>query len=270
MKRLFKIGIAGIVIFGVSVTAGILYGRYAESKKASADITYTGVSTKKTGWGIKKNKNSPPDVPAEIIDLLSKYDAYYMDTRAEKRLYLTFDEGYENGYTGQILDVLKKHNVKAAFFVTKPYLKNETGLIKRMTEEGHIVGNHTMNHPDMTTLTEEKIREELDGLNAIFKEQTGTDMKYMRPPEGSFSEKVLKTAKDMGYKTIFWSFAYKDWDVKNFKGADYAYNQTVPYLHDGCILLLHAVSKDNADALEDIINYATSQGYTFCSLDELT
>ena len=232
--------------------------------------SYSRLETKMSGWGIKKNKNAPPDLPDNIKSMLPKYDSYYMDTRENKNLYLTFDEGYENGYTAQILDTLKKCNVKAAFFVTKPYLEKETELVKRMIEEGHIVGNHTMNHPDMTTLTTEKIKEELGGLNKIYNELTGADMKYMRPPEGAFSEKVLAVAKDLGYKTIFWSFAYKDWDVKNLKGADYAYNQTIPYLHNGAILLLHAVSKDNADALERIINYAVGEGYTFCSLDELS
>lgn len=268
MKRIL-IGIAGALVLSSAVMAGFMCSRYIDVDKAQESIEYTGLSTKKIGWGIKKNKNNPPDVPQDVIDMLARYDSYYMDARGEKKLYLTFDEGYENGYTGQILDTLKNCNVKAAFFVTKPYLEKETELVKRMLDEGHIVGNHTMNHPDMTTLSEEKIKDELNGLNAIFKEKTGMDMKYMRPPEGSFSEKVLATAQEIGYKTIFWSFAYKDWDVKSFKGADYAYNQTIPYLHDGCILLLHAVSKDNADALESIIKYAEGAGYTFCSLDEL-
>ncbi len=231
--------------------------------------SYSSLSTKRFGWGIKKNKNAPPDLPENIKELLKNYDSYYMDTRGEKRLYLTFDEGYENGYTGQILDVLKEYNVKAAFFVTKPYIERETELVKRMLSEGHTVGNHTMNHPDMTTLSTEKIRDELNGLNKIYNGLTGESMKYMRPPEGVFSEKVLAVSKDLGYKTIFWSFAYKDWDVKSFKGADYAYNQTVPYLHDGAILLLHAVSRDNAEALPQIIKYGVGEGYTFCSLDEL-
>lgn len=274
MKRKISIIISAVIAIGAAVGSAF-YISNDETEVSNAENgvemheSYSGLDTKKNGWGIKKNKNSPPDLPENIKTMLTKYNSYYMDTSGKKTLYLTFDEGYENGYTGQILDTLKKCEVKAAFFVTKPYLEKETELVKRMLDEGHIVGNHTMNHPDMTTLSVDKIKEELNGLNKIFNEIYGSEMKYMRTPEGAFSEKVLAVSNDLGYKTIFWSFAYKDWDVKSFKGADYAYNQTIPYIHDGAIILLHAVSKDNADALERIINYAKGEGYTFCSLDNL-
>ena len=274
MKRKISVIISGVLAVGVAVCSGVYHSSFVGKIKTTVnDVevidTAPVLSSKKNGWGIKKNKDSPPDVPEEIKGMLDKYNSFYMDNSGEKTLFLTFDEGYENGYTGQILDTLKKCEVKAAFFVTKPYLEKETELVKRMIDEGHIVGNHTMNHPDMTALSDEQISQELDGLNKIYNEMYGGEMKYMRPPEGAFSERVLSKANNMGYKTIFWSFAYKDWDIKNFKGADYAYNQTTPYLHDGAIILLHAVSKDNADALERIINYAKGEGYTFCSLDKL-
>ena len=154
--------------------------------------------------------------------------------------------------------------------VTGPYIETERELVERMISEGHIVGNHTVHHPNLPKLSSaEKMAEELCSLNEKFLTQYGVPMKYMRPPEGEYSERLLKVANTLGYKTILWSFAYKDWDPKQQRGSAYAFNQVTPYLHDGAILLLHAVSKDNADALEDIINYAKNLGYEFKSLDNL-
>jgi peptidoglycan-N-acetylmuramic acid deacetylase len=193
-----------------------------------------------------------------------------MDSSKPKALYLTFDEGYENGYTASILDTLKKCGVPAAFFITGPYAKTETELVQRMIDEGHTLGNHTVNHPNLPKLSSsEKMIKELDDLNSIVTEKYGVEMKYMRPPEGEWSERLLAAAQSAGYKTILWSFAYRDWDTKTQKGADYAFEQVTPYLHNGAILLLHAVSSDNAAALERIIEYAKSEGYEFRSLDEL-
>ena len=153
--------------------------------------------------------------------------------------------------------------------MTGPYLENQQELVQRMIDSGHIVGNHTVNHPNLPKQSVETEQKELSDLNKMCEEMYGVSMKYMRPPEGEYSERVLAVAKDMGYRTILWSFAYKDWDINMQQGADYAFNQVTPYLHDGAILLLHAVSSDNANALEDIINYAKNEGYTFKSLDEL-
>ena len=222
-----------------------------------------------TGWGLVRKKNSPPDVDIKGSTLLEENCGYYIDKKQPKAIYLTFDEGYENGFTAKILDVLQAQKVPAAFFVTGPYLKNQSELIKRMIDEGHIVGNHTVNHLNLPKQTAETVQKELGELNDMCESMYGTSMHYMRPPEGEYSEKVLKVAQDMGYKTIMWSFAYKDWDVNNQKGADYAFSQITPYLHDGEIMLLHAVSSDNAAALERVIEYAKGEGYEFRSLDEL-
>lgn len=235
----------------------------------SANANYYNLDKTPYGWGFKKKKGEAPDIPKKTQELFKKYNTYYLGSTNEKVLYLTFDEGYENGYTNQILDVLKKTETPAAFFVTAPYLKKETDLINRMINEGHIVGNHTVNHPNLAKCSLDKASAEISELSSMFKELYGGEMVYMRPPEGEYSEQLLALASDMGYKTILWSFAYKDWDIKNQKGADFAYNSTVPYLHNGAIILLHAVSKDNADALENIINHAKEQGYTFKSLDYL-
>ena len=230
---------------------------------------YSTLSTKNFGWGFKKEKGAPPEIDAETVDLLEKTNTYYIDKNGGKKLYLTFDEGYENGYTAKILDVLKEKKVPAAFFITGPYLSRETGLVDRMVNEGHIVGNHTVNHPNLAKSDLSTVKSELMGLDEAFSEKYGKSMVYMRPPEGECSVKMLSFVADMGYKTVLWSFAYKDWDINLQKGARYAFEQVTPYLHDGCIILLHAVSSDNAEALGSIIDYAREQGYEFKCLDEL-
>lgn len=228
---------------------------------------YSTLPNKKYGWGLKKNKNAPPDVPNETVEILEKYGAIYIDT-APHTLYLTFDEGYENGYTAQILDVLKENNVPAAFFVTGPYLKKEEALIKRMVDEGHTVGNHTVNHPSMPEVqSTETLEKELLKLSETFEKMTGEKMKFFRPPMGEYSERTLALTQDLGYTSVFWSFAYKDWETKSQKGVDFAYEQIMSGVHDGAVLLLHAVSKDNADVLDRVIKDLKSAGYRFRSLE---
>jgi peptidoglycan-N-acetylmuramic acid deacetylase len=227
------------------------------------------VSDEGVGWGFVRKKGKPPEIREKDKELLKKYDCYYIGENSGKTLFLTFDEGYENGYTSKILDVLQKTETPAAFFVTGPYLENQQELVKRMIDEGHIVGNHTVNHPNLPKQDNETIKKEIDDLSKKCEEIYGVSMKYMRPPEGEYSERVLSLAQGMGYKTILWSFAYKDWDINMQQGADYAFSQVTPYLHDGAVILLHAVSSDNANALEDIINYAKKEGFEFKSLDEL-
>ncbi|MBQ3181393.1 MAG: delta-lactam-biosynthetic de-N-acetylase [Clostridia bacterium] len=224
--------------------------------------------SEKQGWGLKKNKNAPPDVPEQTIELLKKYGAIYKSDES-KTLYLTFDEGYENGYTAKILDVLGENQVPAAFFVTGPYIKKEKELVKRMTLEGHIVGNHTVNHPSLPDVSEEEIKSELENLSKSYYDLCGKEMKFFRPPMGEYSEKTLDITSKMGYTNVFWSFAYKDWETNNQKGTGYAYNQIMEGVHDGAILLLHAVSKDNAEVLDKVIKDLKSQGYVFKSLEEL-
>ena len=231
--------------------------------------TYSSLDNKGIAWGLKKNKDAKPDVPKSITNTLDAFGAVYIGTQ-EKTLYLTFDEGYENGYSSQILDVLKQTQTPAAFFITGDYLKNESELVKRMVDEGHIVGNHTKNHPSMPSVSSAKeLAKEIVTLDDDFFALTGKHMQYIRPPKGEFSERTLAISKDLGYKTVLWSFAYADWERGKVNGAQYAYDRVMPYLHDGAILLLHAVAKDNADALYQIITDARAKGYTFKSLDEL-
>ena len=240
-----------------------------ESVAASSVTDYDSLNPSGQGWGFVRRKGTPPDIPNAQTALLKKYNGAYLSEKKEKNLYLTFDEGYENGFTAVILDILAKTKTPAAFFVTGPYLEGQEELIKRMIDEGHTVGNHTVNHLNLPKQPKETVISEITKLNEMCESMYGYKMHYVRPPEGEFSEKTLAISNDLGMKTIMWSFAYKDWDINAQKGADYAYQSVMPYLHDGAVILLHAVSSDNASALERIITDAKKQGYAFKSLDEL-
>jgi peptidoglycan-N-acetylmuramic acid deacetylase len=228
-------------------------------------------SNQPINWGIKKSTGG---VPAEAgkawDDLLAKHGAFYKADPSKKEIYLTFDNGYENGYTAQILDVLKKEKVPATFFVTGHYLETAPDLVKRMATEGHIVGNHSWSHPDLTKSSNEQMVEELEKVRKKAEELTGNKtMKYLRPPRGVFSDRTLAIAKQQGYTHAFWSLAYVDWNTDQQRGAQYAYDHIMKQMHPGAVILLHTVSKDNADALERVIQDVKKEGYTFKSLDDL-
>ncbi|QAY66951.1 delta-lactam-biosynthetic de-N-acetylase [Paenibacillus protaetiae] len=223
-------------------------------------------------FGFKKSvKGQLPSIDEEgFKELLAKYGAVFTGDVSSKELYLTFDNGYENGYTAKILDVLKAKQVSAIFFVTGHYIKTEPELLNRMVKEGHLIGNHSWSHPDMSQIPREQIRAELDkvknGVTAVTGQQT---MTYLRTPRGIFNERSLAVSKEMGYTNVFWSIAYKDWDTAMQRGADFAYRSVMSQLHPGAVILLHSVSKDNAEALGRIIDDARAQGYVFKSLDEM-
>ncbi|MGL4338348.1 MAG: delta-lactam-biosynthetic de-N-acetylase [Turicibacter sp.] len=221
--------------------------------------------------GIPKGHNHEQPFPGkEYDDLVRNNAAYYIGPADEKIIYLTFDTGYENGNTAQILDVLKQRNVSATFFVTGHFMEQNKELILRMKNEGHIVGNHTWHHPDMTQISEERFKTELKLIEDEYEKITGEKMtKFLRPPEGHFNQQVLDRAKDLGYYTMFWSLAYIDWHVDNQKGWEYAYNQVLDRIHPGAIMLMHSISKDNANALDYIIPELEKQGYEFKSLQYL-
>jgi len=219
------------------------------------------------GWGFKKIQGQRPQFTKEQIETMKKYDCIYLGSD-EKSLYLTFDEGYENGYTKPILDVLRKHGVKATFFITGPYLEKNEDIVDIMVRDGHTVGNHTVNHPSLPKKSAEEIQREVSGLGDLFFEKYGQKMKYLRPPMGEYNEKTLEITKNLGYTNVFWSFAYKDWETDNQKGKDYALEQVTKYLHGGAVILLHAVSKDNAEAMEEIILKAQEMGFVFKTLDQ--
>ncbi|MEF9935400.1 MAG: delta-lactam-biosynthetic de-N-acetylase [Clostridium sp.] len=243
------------------------------SSSPHKEVSESTLSNKEIHWGYRPNKeNKTPEIVASVNQLLGKYSGYYVGDTSSKKLYLTFDEGYENGYTGQILDILKKNKVPAAFFVTKPYIEKEPELIKRMVNEGHIVGNHTSTHPAMPSVTDntDKFNSEFSDTEKSFKDLTGKDMpKFFRPPMGRYSEKSLYLTQKLGYKSVFWSFAHKDWEVNNQPSVENSRTKIVSSMHNGCILLLHAVSESNTNALDSVIKDLQSQGYEFLSLDKL-
>lgn len=221
------------------------------------------------GWGVRVLPNhQTPEITPKAMELIKKYDAIFVGDTTKKVVYLTFDEGYEAGYTPKILDILKENNVKAAFFVTGPYVKEHADLVKRMVEEGHIVGNHTVNHPSLPTLSDEKVKEEITKLGEMFKELTGKKMKYFRPPKGEYSERTLYLTKSLGYRTVFWSLAMADWQPLP-GGSEESYNTVIRRLHPGAVILLHAVSKDNVIALDRIIKSVKAEGYEFKTLDDI-
>lgn len=230
-----------------------------------------GISNQAIHWGFKKAKNEQPaEAGKEWDELIKKYGAFYKGDPNKKDIYLTFDNGYENGYTEKILDVLKKERVPATFFITGHYLKSAPELVKRMHKDGHQIGNHTWDHPDLTTVSNERLLAELEKVRQGTEKLTGKKtMIYLRPPRGIFSERTMALAKEAGYTHVFWSLAFIDWHVKNQKGWQYAYNEVMKQIHPGAVLLLHTVSKDNADALEKIIVDLKKKGYTFKSLDDL-
>ena len=222
-------------------------------------------------WGLSFKASGQAPLGPSSQEKLREYDAAYVGNPEEKVLYLTFDAGYENGCTAQILDTLQKHNVKAAFFLVGNYLQKNADLVRRMVEEGHIVGNHTMHHPDMSAIAEkEAFQKELTDLESLFKEITGKELpKYYRPPQGIYSEENLKKAKELGYKTVFWSLAYKDWDNNSQPTRDYALGKLIPRSHNGAVILLHSTSKTNAEVLDELLTQWKSLGYRFETIDKL-
>nr|WP_275695468.1 delta-lactam-biosynthetic de-N-acetylase [Fredinandcohnia sp. SECRCQ15] len=222
-------------------------------------------------WGFKKSKNHEPASAGEEYDeLLAKYGSFYIGDTSKKDIYLTFDNGYENGYTEKVLDVLKKKKVPATFFVTGHYLKDQSDLVKRMAKEGHIVGNHSWYHPDLTRVSDERLAKELNSVREETERLTGQkNVTYLRAPRGIFSERTLALSQNLGYTNVFWSLAFVDWHINNQRGWQYAYNNIMRQIHPGAILLLHTVSRDNAEALEKAIDDLEAEGYTFRSLDHL-
>lgn len=222
-------------------------------------------------WGLSFRTEGKTPVGNATSAALAQYDAVYVGDETEKILYLTFDAGYENGCTAQILDVLKERNVPAAFFVVGSYLDTNPELVKRMNEEGHLVGNHTQHHWDMSRIADrETFQKELTQVEERYKEITGQEMKkFYRPPQGIYSEDNLKMAQELGYKTVFWSLAYVDWYQDNQPTAQQAFDKLLPRVHPGAVILLHSTSKTNAAILDELIGKWEQMGYQFGRLEDL-
>ncbi len=229
-----------------------------------------GLNNEKKGYGFGVAKDGKPhqiSVNNQAYFDNGGFNALALDTKSqEKVLYLTFDCGYENGYTAKILDTLKEKNVPAAFFCTLPQVKDNPQVIARMINEGHIVGNHSVTHPSFPTISRMQMAEEIKTLDDYLRTNFGYSEPYFRYPMGEYSDNALELVNSLGYKCVFWSIAYGDYDLNNQKGKDYAFKTVTDRLHPGAVILLHAISPDNSAALGDIIDYARQQGYTFKSL----
>ena len=231
----------------------------------------TGGAVETGSWGLSFRTEGSAPVGNASGAQLSKYDAAYLGDTTQKVIYLTFDAGYENGCTAKILDILQKHDVKAAFFLVGNYMQQNPDLVKRMVSEGHIVGNHTMHHYDMSKITElSAFQKELEDLEKLYFDITGQEMqKYYRPPQGIYSEENLKMAQALGYKTVFWSLAYVDWNNDDQPTAEYAFSKLLPRIHSGAVVLLHSTSQTNAEILDELLTKWEEMGSSFATIDAL-
>ena len=231
---------------------------------------FRGSALETGSWGLSFRQEGQAPVGNAGTEQLRKYDGAYLGNTGEKVLYLTFDAGYENGCTEKILDVLKAHQVPAAFFLVGNYLERNADLVRRMAEEGHIVGNHTMHHPDMSIMGREEFARELRGLEELYRQVTGRELpRYYRPPQGLYSEENLAMAKELGYKTVFWSLAYVDWNNDAQPTRDQAFAKLLPRTHNGAVVLLHSTSRTNAEILDELLTKWEEEGYRFGTLEEL-
>ena len=224
-----------------------------------------------TNWGLGfKEDGKPPTGNASVADL-AKHNAYYIGDTSKNIIYLTFDAGFENGNTEKILDSLKKHNVKATFFLVGNYIETSPELVERMVEEGHTIGNHTYSHPDMSKISdEESFKKELQSLESLYKETTGQELlKIYRPPQGKYCVSNLEMADKLGYKTIFWSLAYVDWYENKQPTKEAAFNKLLKRIHPGAIVLLHSTSKTNGDILDELLTKWEDMGYSFGEIKDL-
>ncbi|MFI3209553.1 MAG: delta-lactam-biosynthetic de-N-acetylase [Peptostreptococcaceae bacterium] len=263
--------------YGLIVVIFLVIGVFAVTNfyilnKSSTNISRRSPYTEEYNWYFNPRDDNKQPEPIKEAEFFKKYDSYYIGDPNEKVIYLTFDAGYENGTTNSILDTLKKHDVSGNFFVVRKYIEDNPEIIKRMVDEGHLVCNHSKNHVSMASINDvEQFKEELLSVEKTFKEITGKEMpKYFRPPMGKFSEQSLKLTQDLGYSSIFWSFAYVDWFNDNQPTHEYAKEKIYSRTHPGAIVLLHPNSKTNTEILDEVITHWKNEGYEIQSLDYLT
>lgn len=251
--------------FTLGSLLGILTGTLSPTKETSASV-------QSASWGLSFQEEGKRPAGNATIDDLKQYNAYYASDTDEKILYLTFDAGYENGNTPAILEALKKHQAPAVFFAVGNFIKDNPDLIKRIITEGHIVGNHTMTHPDMSQISSmESFQKELEGVEELYTSVTGEPMtKFYRPPRGVYSTENLSMAKELGYSTFFWSLAYVDWIQEQQPSKEEAFQKLIPRIHPGAIVLLHNTSSTNAAILDELLTRWEEMGYQFHSIKELT
>ena len=255
----------GAIAYGLSVKHGL------KTQETAGTALDTAAVLQAENWGLGFGAEGTQPTGTASADQLKEYNAYYVGDAGEKKIYLTFDCGYENGNSPAILDALKKHNAPATFFVVGHFLESAPEIVKRMVEEGHTVGNHTYHHYDMSKISDPAVfRKEMDDVRTLFKETTGTEMAmYYRPPQGKYSEENLQMAKDLGYSTFFWSLAYVDWNVDAQPSHEEAFSKLTGRIHPGAVVLLHNTSKTNGEILDELLTKWEEMGYTFGKLEEL-
>jgi len=264
-----------LLIFSIMTTAvlaaaaalALWNGGEALPAASTAAVPVSGVD-----WGLSFPTQGEPPSGNASPEELAKYDAYYLGDTTQKVIYLTFDCGYENGNTEPILDALKKHQAPATFFVVGHYLESAPQLVKRMVEEGHCVGNHTYHHLDMSKISDmESFRKEMDDVAELFRQITGKELSmYYRPPQVKYSVENLKMAKELGYKTFFWSLAYVDWYQDKQPSREEALEKMTGRIHPGAVVLLHSTSKTNGEVLDELLGEWEKMGYSFRPLSDLT
>ncbi|MGL5313143.1 MAG: delta-lactam-biosynthetic de-N-acetylase [Peptostreptococcaceae bacterium] len=261
-----------IIGFFVLVCGLLASTNFYMLNKSKTQISDPSISTQEYSWYFNPRNDGKQPEPIKEATFFNKYDTYYVGDPNEKVIYLTFDAGYENGTAQKILDTLKKHNAKAHFFIVESYIRNNPDIVKRMVNEGHLVCNHSKNHLSMPQINDfEKFKSEIVSVEQTYKEVIGKDMpKYFRPPMGKFSEQSLKYTQDLGYSTIFWSFAYVDWYNDKQPTPEYAKEKIYTRTHPGAIVLLHPNSTTNTEILDEVLTHWEQEGYTLKTFDYLT
>ena len=262
-------------ILAVSFSAGSIIGSvrtHFSFSQTTSSSPVASILSASENWGLSFQEEGKRPVGNATIQELAEYHAFFAADTAEKKLYLTFDCGYENGNTPAILAALKKHQAPAVFFAVGNFVRDNPDLIKQMVAEGHIVGNHTMTHPDMSKISsEDSFQKELQGVEKIYKETTGKEMeKFYRPPQGIYSTENLAMAKELGYSTFFWSLAYVDWIQDQQPSREEALSKLLTRVHPGAIVLLHNTSSTNGIILDELLSRWKKMGYSFHSVKELT
>ena len=254
-----------VTAFILGSMLGVFTGQIPRSQKTSS-------AAQSTGWGLSFQEEGKRPAGNASIDDLKQYNAYYASDTDQKIIYLTFDAGYENGNTPVILDALKKHQAPAVFFVVGNFIKDNPDLIRRILAEGHIIGNHTMTHPDLPQISSmDAFQKELQDVEELYTSLTGAAMtKFYRPPRGIYSTENLSMAKELGYSTFFWSLAYVDWIQDQQPSREEAFQKLLTRIHPGAIVLLHNTSSTNAEILDELLTRWEEMGYEFHSLKELT
>ncbi|MFR1202929.1 MAG: polysaccharide deacetylase family protein [Blautia sp.] len=258
-----------LILFAAAFCTGSLLGK--TTGQLLPDYGSVSASSENTSWGLSFQEKGKRPIGNASIEELKKYNAYYAADTEEKIIYLTFDCGYENGNMPKILEALKKHQVSAAFFVVGNFISDHPDLLRKMIQAGHTIGNHTMTHPDMSSISSTQgFQKELQDVEELYQSATGSSMpKYYRPPRGIYSPVNLSMAKELGYKTFFWSLAYVDWYQDKQPTKEEAFEKLLGRIHPGAIVLLHSTSSTNADILDELLTRWETMGYSFGNLQDL-